>query len=156
MFLRRKGMLWLVVADGRAARIFAQPDRASPLSLVGESAMINGEPARDRPFRVHDASGRRHGLSEASARMADKETRFLSGIADLINRSAGHDDFEHLALAAPARAMGVLRQSLAPRAARRVRAEFVTDLTGASEHDLAAWLADAEPDAHHGARTPAS
>jgi protein required for attachment to host cells len=156
MFLRRKGMLWLVVADGRTARVFAQPDRVSPIALVSETAMVNGEPARERPFRVHDSKGRRHGLSEASARAADHESRFLGGIAELINRSAEHDDFEHLVLVAPARAMGVLRQTLDPRAARRVRAEFVTDMTGASEHELGAWLSSVEPDARSGARSPAS
>jgi len=145
MLIRRKGMLWLVVADGRSARILAQLDRASPLTLVGESAQIDGEGPRDRPYRTHDSHGRRHGLAEASTLRASRQARFLGGIADLINLSATANHFEHLVLAAPAKALGVLRAALNDDATRRVRAHFSIDLVKASETELAEWLASTEP-----------
>ncbi|MGY6661042.1 MAG: host attachment protein [Glycocaulis sp.] len=146
MFLRRKGMLWLVVADGHNTRIFAQSDRSSPLALVGESAQVDGEGPRDRPYRTHDAMGRRHGLAEADKLKAARQERFLGGIADLINGSASEGNFEHLVLVAPSKALGMLRAALKADALKHVRAEFTLDLTHMSAPDLADWLARVEPE----------
>ncbi|MGY6661030.1 MAG: host attachment protein [Glycocaulis sp.] len=139
MSIQRKGMLWLVVADGHNVRILARMNRASPLALVGRSTLVDGSHAGDR-----DGDGHRLGLEDARALRADRQERFLSGVADLINLSATANHFEHLVLAAPAKALGVLRAALNDKAASRVCAHFSVDLANASEAELAAWLSSTE------------
>lgn len=157
MFLRKKGLLWLIAADGRRARIFAQPDRAAPLALVVErTAPVNGGNPADRPYRVHDVFGRRHSLAETSDPKAAREARFLADIAAQIEASAGKGDFEHLVLAAPPKAMGVLREKLGAGAKARLRAEFPSDVSDKTEHEMAAWLAEAEPPRRRGAHRAAA
>lgn len=144
-FIKRKGILWLVVADGGSARILSQLNRGSPLTLVGESAQVYGEGLEASRYLSPDGDGRRPGLEDARALRADRQDRFLSGIADLINLSACANHFEHLVIAAPARALGALRAALNYEAASRVRAHFSIDLVKASKAELAEWLAGAEP-----------
>ncbi|MFN3836011.1 MAG: host attachment protein [Glycocaulis sp.] len=145
MFLKRKGELWLVVADGRRARIFSQTDRASPLTLVEQFEHSGEAEIRDKPYRVQDSHGRRHALADAGDLKAERQARFLASVADTINAGAAGDRFEHLIVAAPAKALGVLRKALDTGASERVRADFSTDLAGKPEHELNAWLASVEP-----------
>lgn len=119
------GVTWVVVFDGREARTYAERVRHGPLKAEprGYLATSHG----DRPHApsqgatVHDRMGAgRHGVGDEGPE--DRaERRFLARLADLLGRAAEAGRYDHLALFATPRPLGILKAELPPAAARRLQ-----------------------------------
>lgn len=124
------GTAWFLVADGRRARLFAEQRRGSPLQEawsmeIGESDLYD---AQDRPPRAFDRVGAgRHGMERRDLHEAEEEN-FLKRVADRIGEADRQKAFDHLVIAAPPRALGLLRNKLSDNARQRIRAEASKDL----------------------------
>jgi protein required for attachment to host cells len=138
--LARPGMVWVLVADGGAARLYEQPTRASPLREVPEFGCERDRTssmARDRPSRVHDRFGpHRHALTARQSLATTAENRFLADIAARIEQAASVGGFNHLIIFAPAHALGVLRKTIGLQTRARLWRSESKDLLGADAEEI--------------------
>jgi protein required for attachment to host cells len=65
-----------------------------------------------------------------------EEVKFLKRVADRVGEAEKHNRFAHLIIAAPPRALGLLRDMLPPGAKSRIRADLSKDLLGESAPKL--------------------
>jgi protein required for attachment to host cells len=141
------GMLWLVVADGRRARVWTQARRGDHLEARADLAMHLGpEDAydpQDRPPRTHESvGGARHAMDGGHSLHEREEHNFLRRLADRINDGAKHERFEHLVISAPPRALGALRSLLSDAASALLRADLDKDVVDEDAAALHARLID--------------
>lgn len=136
------GPTWLLVADGRRARVLIEPRRGAQLQAewsmeIGADDLYDPQ---DRPPRSFDRVGAgRHGMEQRDLHEAEEEN-FLKRVAERLGEAAKHDAFAHLAIAAPPRALGLLRSLLPASAAQRVRAETPKDILNEDDEALRARL----------------
>ena len=107
----------VVVADGRAARVFRNQGDESGLKLHQTSEMdtsdaLDAGPSGSQP-RDNDAG----------------EAAFVKVLADRINRSALRNDFDHIVLVADPSTLGEIRKQLHKEVAGRMIAEVAKDWT---------------------------
>jgi protein required for attachment to host cells len=127
------GPVWLLVADGRRARVLIEAKRGDALTEPSDWSMVIGpedeiEP-QDRPPRSFDRIGDgRHAMDGDRVPHEEAESRFLHRLAARIGTAEKQRAFDHLVIAAPPRALGLLRQHLPTAAMARVRAEVSKDL----------------------------
>jgi protein required for attachment to host cells len=127
------GETWLLVADGRRARVLIEPRRGATLQAPKEWALEIGPDetyeAQDRPARSFDRVGNgRHAMDKGRSLHEQEEEKFLKRVAERIADAEKHGQFRHLAIAAPPRALGILRAQLPPAVQARVRAETPKDV----------------------------
>lgn len=136
------GPTWFLAADGRRARVLIEPRRGAQLQAPQELAMEIGEAelydAQDRPPRSFDRVGAgRHGMERRDLHEAEEEN-FLKRVADTLADAEKGGRFVHLAIAAPPRALGLLRNLLPAAVKARIRAEAAKDVV---DEDAAALRA---------------
>lgn len=129
----QNGPAWFLVADGRRARVLIEPRRGAALEEPADWAMEIGPgelyDPQDRPARSHDSVGTgRHAMDRGRSLHEQEEEKFLKRVADRIGQAEKHKQFHHLVIAAPPRALGLLRGLLSPAAQGRIRAETPKDL----------------------------
>ena len=146
--MRKQQTTWIVIADGSRARIFSHRGGEPGLAAVREL----DDPQARQPARNLVSSG--PGRSQESANAAhhsiepkhdphqEAEYAFLRRLAGSIAADAAGTSFNRLVIAAPPRAMGVLRRELAPAARAKLVAEITKDLTKTPIAELPAHLAD--------------
>jgi protein required for attachment to host cells len=127
----QEGRTWVLAADGRRARLYAEPRRGAPLT-VEWSMEIGAEDLyelQDRPPRSHDRLGSgRHSMEGNFDPHEEEERRFLKRVAGRIAEAAKTKSFDYLALAAPPRALGILREALPANVLALVTAEAAKDV----------------------------
>lgn len=125
------GRVWFLVADGRRARLLNEKRRGAAL-VESWSMEIGAEDTydpRDRPPRSFDRVGAgRHAMDKGRSLHEQEEVNFLNRVAQRITGAEKHGEFDHLVIAAPPRALGLLREKLAAAVLTRVRAETPKDL----------------------------
>ena len=125
------GTAWFLVADGRRAKVLIEPRRGADLQQswameIGEADLYD---VQDRPPRSFDSVGaRRHAMDGGRNLHEAEEEKFLKRVADRVTEAERRNDFDHLVVAAPPRALGLLRSLLSEAAQARVRAETPKDL----------------------------
>ncbi len=121
---------WFLVADARRARLLVEERRGAPLQEPW-SMEIGGEDlydAPDRPPRSFDSVGPgRHSMETRDLHEAEEEN-FLKRVAERVTDAEKQKAFEHLVIAAPPRALGLLRNLLPRNTQSRIRAETPKDL----------------------------
>jgi protein required for attachment to host cells len=127
------GSTWFLLADGRRAKVLVEQRRGAPLQARDDLTMEIGPEEmydpQDRPPRSFDRVGSgRHGMDKGRTLHEQEESNFLKRVADRIGEADRHKQFDHLVIAAPPRALGILRQQLAPAVHQRIRAETPKDL----------------------------
>lgn len=127
------GIAWFLVADGRRARLLVEQRRGVALEEPAEWAMAIGPDelyeVQDRPPRSFDRVGAgRHAMDKGRSLHEQEEEKFLKRVADRVSDAERHNQFDHLVIAAPPRALGLLRTLLTPGAAARIRADLSKDL----------------------------
>lgn len=127
------GPTWFLVADGRRARVLIEPRRGATLQEPSDWAMEIGPDElydpQDRPPRGFDAVGAgRHAVDRGRNLHEAEEEKFLRRVATRIGEAEKQKAFDHLVIAAPPRALGLLRASLPQAAQTRIRAETPKDL----------------------------
>ncbi|HWA00989.1 MAG TPA: host attachment protein [Caulobacterales bacterium] len=134
------GRTWFVVADGRRARVLVEERRGAPLAERDDWAMsISPDDTydpQDRPPRSFDRVGAgRHAMDKGRNLHEQEQVNFLNRVAARLGEAAKHGAFAHLVLAAPPRALGLLREALPAPAASRICADLAKDVV---EEDNAA------------------
>jgi protein required for attachment to host cells len=143
----QEGVTWFLLADGRRARVLAEARRGAPLAEPGEWELTIGADElfgiQDRPPRAHDRLGpSRHAMDEGRNLHEEEEARFLQRLAQRLEAAEKQKAFAHLVIAAPPRALGILRDMLAAAVKTRIRAEIDKDLIDEDTDKLRARLAD--------------
>lgn len=144
----QNGEAWFLVADGRKAHMWSQMRRGAPLERVTDGEMDFSEEdaleAQDRPVRVHESVGpMRHGSGDDRDLRQEEEDRFLARVMRRLDSVAQAGGFAHLVIAAPPRALGVLRGLLTPALQQRLRAEIPKDVVKETRPDLQERFAEA-------------
>ena len=127
------GTAWILVADGRRARVLVERRRGASLDEPDDWSMEIGPEElydeQDRPPRSFDRVGSgRHAMDKGRSLHEQEEEKFLKRVADRVSDAERHNQFDHLVIAAPPRALGLLRAMLAPGAKSRIRADLSKDL----------------------------
>lgn len=127
------GIAWLLVADGRRARVLIEQRRGAQLEEPADWAMEIGEDdlyePQDRPPRSHDRVGQgRHAMDKGRNLHEAEEEKFLKRVAERVGEAQKRGAFEHLVIAAPPRALGLLRAMLPQNAQERLRVTTPKDL----------------------------
>lgn len=141
---------WLVVADGRRARIFsAKPGDAGLTELhdlVGDDRMSR-DIGSDRPGRAIESGGNgsRHAMEPRVDLHRQAKQQFARRVAETVNEAGLKSSYDRLVVVAPAEALGDLRKSFSRHAADRIRVEVEKDLTHFAPHELIEQLSDALP-----------
>ena len=139
------GSAWFLVADGRRARLLVEPRRGADLqqSWTEEISEEDTYDPQDRPPRSFDRVGAgRHAMDKGRSLHEQEEHNFLKRIASKITDAEKHNGFVHLVIAAPPRALGMLRELLPENVRNRIRAEASKDVVGESTPQLRERLTD--------------
>jgi protein required for attachment to host cells len=127
------GRTWILLTDGRRARLLVEPRRGGELIEPDEWAMkISDEELyemQDRPPRSFDRVGAgRHAMDRGFDPRLEEERKFLQRVADRLAEAARSRQFDHLVLAAPPRALGMLREALPAQAHTLISHETPKDI----------------------------
>jgi len=138
----RKISIWVLVADGARARVFAGTGRGFGLRELEEGS-FSGErrPSRalrgDRPGRTFDSAGPgRHAMEPPSDPHRLAETAFLRETAAWLAEREQGGAFDRLVVIAAPRALGELRNLLPEAVTRRLTGELAADLTHAEAAEI--------------------
>lgn len=126
------GQTWFLLADGRKARVLAEQRRGAALRELDDWAMsISDEDTyepQDRPPRTFQSVGSaRHAINKGTLHEKE-EANFLKRLAERLGEAAKQQQFDHLVLAAPPRALGELRELLPDAVQSRIRADLPKDI----------------------------
>jgi protein required for attachment to host cells len=123
---------WVVVCDGAKALVLENVgDRKFPNLRTRETrqqeAAATHEIGSDAPGRAFQSVGTMRSAVEQTDWHRQNEDRFLSTLAQDLDRAATKGEFKSLLLVAPPRALGVLRKHYTPRLREVLRAEVERD-----------------------------
>ena len=140
---------WLVVADGRRARIFSARSGDTGLTelhdLIGDDRMTR-DIGTDRPGRGQErAQGVRHGIEPRIDWHRQAKQQFAKQVSELVNEAGLKGGFDHLIVVAPAEALGDIRKGLSRHATDRLKSEIEKDLTHFAPHELVNHLGEELP-----------
>ncbi|MEZ5960130.1 MAG: host attachment protein [Hyphomonadaceae bacterium] len=143
----QSGTAWLLVADGRRARVLVEQRRGATLEEPADWSMEIGEEdlydPQDRPPRSFDRVGQgRHAMDGGRSLHEAEEEKFLKRVADRLGEAEKQKAFDHLVIAAPPRALGLLRNMLPASAKARIRADLSKDLVDEPAPRLRERLSD--------------
>jgi protein required for attachment to host cells len=132
---------WLLACDGAKAVIFQNDGDAELPNLTVVDHMAQDQPlthelGADRPGRVFQSHGGAHSAVEQTDWHAQNEAAFLTRIAERLGRAAEERKLKHLVVAAPPRALGVLRQKLSPQVSALILREIEKDFTNTPTAEL--------------------
>jgi protein required for attachment to host cells len=134
---------WIVVADGANARVlegFGQADSFKP--VPGYSFKSHAPASRDliseRPGRTFNSTGKvRHAIEPRVDPHEQQEEDFLKSLAGHLDKGLRDHSYGDLIIAAPPRALGVLRKHLSDKVRRHVRGELDNDLVKRPDEKIA-------------------
>jgi protein required for attachment to host cells len=142
----KKTVTWVLVADGKRARILSNDGPGRGLEAVpGGERSIELKPTReivsDKPGRSFESAAKAHHAVEPKIDWHRFEkTKFARGMAKLLDEAGAEGRFDRLVLVAPPRTLGDLRAAMAEATRARVQAEIDKDLTHESVHELTRHL----------------
>ncbi|GMW05597.1 MAG: host attachment protein [Gammaproteobacteria bacterium] len=132
--------VWVLVADGSEARIYAGRHRRAELELVETlsheaSRLHPRELLADAPGRIHDRFGPGgHSVNAGEQMRAEERQRFAREITALLAEAQRQKKFGGLVVMAAPAFLGVLRESFSKPLAAAIIAEVPKDLVA---HDPA-------------------
>jgi protein required for attachment to host cells len=141
---------WIVICDGRKALFMVNAGDAKYLNLKVVEERESPSPATreqgsDRPGRVHQSvSSTGAAVGRGGSRSAvgqtdwhDQDERdFLRTVADRINRAVRDGETKDLVIAAPPRALGVLKPLLSPAAHAALRGALDKDYVNMPVYEI--------------------
>lgn len=138
--------IWVLVADGKTARVFSAQGRTSRFepAIPFEMRLPNPstrEQGTDKPGRVFESQGgTRHSVEPRVDLHREAKRTFAEEIAALLKEKTREKAFDELLLIAPPQMMGDLRAALDGPTRARVKGEVVKDLTKLSPSELHDYL----------------
>lgn len=139
---------WIIVADGRRARLLDYRGPNQPLEPLPEGEMeTEGPQTREtgtgQPGRTRDRmASPPHAMAPRANLDEQEEARFLDRVAERLNLATARNEVERLILVAPPKALGELRHALDPEARKRVIGEIDKDLTHLAPRELPSFLGE--------------
>lgn len=139
---------WIVVADGKRARLLDYRGPNQPLELMPDGEMETEAPptreiGTDQPGRTKDRmTSFPHPMEPRVDFHEQAEMRFLDQVAERLNLAVARNEVERLVLIAPPKALGELRRALDSEARKRVIGEIDKDLTHLSPRELPPYLGE--------------
>lgn len=139
---------WILLADGARARFLQNLGPGKGLEELAPGTIETPHPPdrdidADRPGRVQDRAGPgRHAMEPPTSPHEKLKMDFAKSLAESLNAAERGGKFDRLILAAPAKALGELRQQLSKGTRNKVLREIDKDLVAAPEATLSRLLAD--------------
>ena len=133
---------WVVVADAHGARIFAFEEKNGPWTLIEEvKGDGTGSPDQSRDFgtKASQHKGALHGHGEQNPKETG-ERRFAHTLAHMLERGLADNAFGHLALVAPPKLLGDLRENVSRSLQARLVAQVHKDYVHFSPEELKVHL----------------
>jgi protein required for attachment to host cells len=140
--------LWVLVCDGRKALLFQNVgDRVYPKletrEMFQHDAPSTRELGADAPGRFFSPADGRRSSAEPTDLHKEEEDRFLVDLARHLDRYATERGIKDLVIAAPPRALGILREKLPHHVRSLVRAEIDKDYVAMPAYEIEKHLAKA-------------
>jgi protein required for attachment to host cells len=129
-----------VIADGSRARWVRRSAQADDFVTVKELAAMPEEHGQPEGVAFSARAGQRFTIAEKNDAVQQRKLRFAEVVAEAINADATTGGMERLAVVAPARILGAIRQRLCAEANARLVQTLSKDLTKTPDHELGAWL----------------
>jgi protein required for attachment to host cells len=127
---------WILIADGAEARVYANEGPGKGLHPVdglhfSQEHLQTRDIMADRPGRSISSagSGGRSAMEYSSDPVKVRERRFVTDLAEVLDRYFRDGRFERLIIAAAPTALGDIRPALSKELSRVVLAELPKDLT---------------------------
>lgn len=138
---------WIVVADSSHARIFQLGDpQQAPAELFDLANPLgradNRQLASDAQGQNFGPEGRGHTAPRVEDPVQHEVRQFARALGHRLDTAAAQQRFQHLALVAAPRFLGLLRDSLDKSTRKLVTVELAKNLTAATPHELEACLRD--------------
>ena len=126
--------MWVVICDGRKWLILENVGNATAPKLELRDSREQENPrtrmyGSDAPPRVQELVGHARSAMEQTDWHDEAERSFLSDLAQHLDAAARADKMRALLLAAPPRALGMIRKNYTDRIRATLRAEIDKDLT---------------------------
>ena len=139
----------VLVGDGRKALFLRNKGGAGHPELFTETVMEQNNPAThdqgtDRPGRYSAEGGPKSAMEQTDFHQ-QAEDRFAVDIAEVLYKKSHIQDFQHLIVVAPPRALGTMRNALRKEVAQKITAEIAKDLTSHPMSEIARLLKMEEP-----------
>lgn len=140
---------WILVADRAGARLFEQPGRGRPLTLLRdfphpEGRLKNQDFDADKHGRAFDSMGQgRHAMSTEQAPTDRAAERFAKELTQALDQGRNQNAYAHVVLVAEPAFLGVLRAALPGPLADKVTGTVNKNLTQLGERELLDHLGDA-------------
>jgi protein required for attachment to host cells len=141
----KKHVTWILVADGKRGVIYSHDGPGHGVAAVPgmrfETELhASRDIVSDKPGRVQESSySGRHSVEPVDYHRVEK-TQFVQELAKRLDAAIEQGKCQSLVLVAPPRALGDLRQALAPKSRSAVTGEIDKDLTQAKLPDIATHL----------------
>lgn len=135
---------WILVCDSANVKLFVNRgprDSVHQRDMAMQDIPPIGDLVTDVPGRSQPSanSAMHHAFEQPNPRDQQKE-QFLRNVANVMN---GHvKDFNRLIVAAPPKALHVLREALSPQVKEKIVGEINKDLTKSDERTLPQFLKD--------------
>lgn len=131
--LRLLSKTWVLVCDGSKALLFQNIGDAQAINLkMVETFVEPHAPARelgtDRPGRAHESMGDSRSSMQESDLHQQAEDRFLRDVAAKIDAMVRSATIAALVIAAPPKALGVLRTSVSHATKAVIKREIAKDM----------------------------
>lgn len=144
----RRYPTWILVADGKRARVLTQEAYNVGLTLLDELDGPEAAHARDLktspPGRAFTAaSAARHAIEPHTDPLVHEKRQFARRLAEKMNAAARDKRFRRLVLVAPPKTLGDLRAALDQATSQLVGAEVPADHTRTPADQLLKHLGDA-------------
>lgn len=138
--------LWVLICDGRKALLAENAgDEAAPNLKVRQTFEqpdpLTHDQGTDKPGRAFAGIGERRAATEQTDFHRLAEEDFLKKLAAHLERGVGEHRIKALVLAAPPRALGVLRDVLAPPVRKLVLHEIEKDYVNMPMYEVERHLA---------------
>ena len=138
--------MWVLVANSTLARILSAPTADGPLvelECLSHTAgrMLDQQLVSDRPGRAFDSHGPgRHSMEQEVDPKQEEAIRFAEHIAAKLRKAHTAHEFDHLAIVAAPRFLGLLRERIGPAVTRSLTETVDKDLAMLSPDEIRARL----------------
>ena len=140
---------WVLVADGKRARILKQNGTMSDLEAMAGASFENelhktSDVRTDKAGRVQESvGGAHHAVAARTDWHREEKHQFARTLAKYLDEAAERHDYDRLILVAAPRTLGDLREALGRHAQDRLAGELDKDLTEMTVADVGARLVQA-------------
>jgi len=138
---------WIVVADSSHARIFQVRDAKGTLEEIEDLAnplgrADNRQLASDGHGQYFGPEGRGHTAPRVEEPVQHEVRQFARHLGHRLDQAAAQNRYQHLALVAAPRFLGLLRDSLDKQTRKLVTAELAKNVSAFARPDIEACLKD--------------